>query len=180
MRWAAPIDCHPLSTDIKSCLHLRGEGDDWEGEEITAGGYKGLWRVPWLIVALSYPGDQPGVSDLGSRCLTRPDKRVIMRRLQDDIPFFIPSNFTEFRSSRMIAMCLTLAALPPVSLRCSHRNCEDTEVNLVFTGPQYKDLPQLYIPEKYYKNPSQFRFSILFASNSRTLIQNVAFFLFSL
>lgn len=42
-----------------------------------------------------------------------------------------------------------------------------------------KDKRQLYIPEKYYINPSQFCLPIfLFASNSRMIILNFAFFLY--
>ena len=58
------------------------------------------------------------------------------------------------------------------------KDAEETEVHFVFCCPALNDLRTQFIPQKYYKYPSQFRLSLLMACTNETVVKRFAIYLF--
>ena len=55
---------------------------------------------------------------------------------------------------------------------------EQNEIHIMFVCPCLHDLREQFIPVKYWRNPSNFRLSILLNSRTKTVLENVAKFLY--
>ena len=89
-----------------------------------------------------------------------------------------------------IKIRLGVSQLQPHRLRYSQnvpyeeRNCPfcdntiENEIHFMFVCSKYKDIREKYISAKYYRNPSLFRLSILFASENENVLKNVTLYVY--
>ena len=63
-------------------------------------------------------------------------------------------------------------------LHCPFCNELETELHFLFICPRYEDLRALYIPKKFYRYPSQFRFSVLMSDSCPKLTRDLACFIY--
>ena len=89
-----------------------------------------------------------------------------------------------------IRLRLGVSQLMPHKLRfvsnadCTHlfcpfcKNTLESEVHFVLICPRYAELREMYIAKKYYNCPSLFKLSHLFASTNKSLLLNLASYIF--
>ena len=58
------------------------------------------------------------------------------------------------------------------------KNVVESEIHFILICPQYLELREQYIPKKYYNCPSQFKLTHLFASTNKSLLLNLALYIF--
>ncbi len=54
----------------------------------------------------------------------------------------------------------------------------ETEMHFILICPRYKEIPELYIPKKYYNCPSSFKLTLLLATSNKSLLVRLATHIF--